>query len=89
MPQFQPQKQTMRVYRVPFGFVPFGQNKKKGVWMTHQKTTDEEMIVAIVVAGWLEDRTVSEAARQTSSVSEQEGELKVGGRQCIIVFPPP
>lgn len=57
--------------------------------MSHQKTTDEEMIVAIVVAGWLEDRTVSEAARQTSSVSEQEGELKVGGRQCIIVFPPP
>lgn len=62
--------------------------------MTHQimkkkKITDEEMIAAIVVAGWLEDGTVSEAARQTSSVSEQERQLKVGGRQCIIVFPPP
>lgn len=50
--------------------------------MTHQKMeeeiADEEMIAAIVVAGWLRGwgggRTVSEAARQTSSVSEQERE---------------
>lgn len=56
--------------------------------MDIKKITDEEMIVAIVVAGWLGDRTVLETARQTSPVSEHGRELKEEGRQCIIVFRP-
>lgn len=38
------------------------------------------------LAGWLEDMTVSESARQTSSVSEQGRELKVEEDNALLFF---
>lgn len=72
MPQFQAQKNRLCEYikyRLDSDYID-----KKDLDDKSKKKKDEEMIAAIVVASWLEERTVSEAARQTSSVSEQERE---------------
>lgn len=55
--------------------------KKKGQDDTSKnEITDEEMIVAIVVAGGFGGQDCFGGSRQTSSVSEQGRELKVGGK---------